>query len=91
VLANRGTPEIGRNGTHIAPVLPECAHGIDQIVRLREVLPPWAQLERHGCRSLKKLQASSEGSFYKAVLGHARTMGIRQAVRLHPPHAAGRG
>jgi hypothetical protein len=42
VLAERAHQN-GRNDTHIAPVLPECAHGTNQIVKSREVLPPRAQ------------------------------------------------
>ena len=42
LLAQRACQN-GRNDTHIAPMLPECAHGINQIVKSREVLPPRAQ------------------------------------------------
>ena len=33
----------GRNATRVAPVLPECARGSNQMVKPRAVLPPWAQ------------------------------------------------
>ena len=46
-----------RNDTQIAPVLPECAHGINRIVKLREVLPPRAQWERYGCHSSGKTRS----------------------------------
>src|SRR5687767_14791641 len=44
----------GRKDTHVAPVLPECARGTNRIVKLREVLPPRAQGERHAYPSKGK-------------------------------------
>jgi hypothetical protein len=49
--------------THIAPVLPECARGTNQIWKLREVLPPRAQWERHAYPSKEAQQASLEDHY----------------------------
>ena len=75
VLAEGVTPERERKDTHIAPVLPECARGTNQIWKLREVLPPRAQWERHAYPSNEAQQASLEGPFIWAVLvqGRSRT------------------
>lgn len=46
------------NVTRVAPVLPECARKINQMVKSWAVLPPWAQQERHGCHSHESLLTS---------------------------------
>jgi hypothetical protein len=72
-----------RKDTHIAPVLPECARGTNRIAKSREVLPPWAQLERYAYPSREAQQASLEGPFMRRCSpGQSARLGVRRVGRV---------